>query len=144
MLIDYGHNVPALEALSELVSRIPAHRRICVASAPGNRRDEDLFDLGAQLARMHDVVFIYESDPRGRADGEVASLLLDGATSVHGIGRAEIVMIEQQAIDRAFDEAREGDLLVLLVDDIDSATERLRGRRFPSTLAEPSDGDRSC
>ncbi|MFD2435833.1 cyanophycin synthetase [Modicisalibacter luteus] len=46
VLIDYGHNVPALEALSELVSRIPAHRRICVASAPGNRRDEDLFSLG--------------------------------------------------------------------------------------------------
>ncbi len=63
VLIDYGHNVPALEALSELVGCIPARRRISVASAPGNRRDEDLFTLGTLLARMHDVVFIYETDP---------------------------------------------------------------------------------
>ncbi|WP_227370678.1 cyanophycin synthetase [Halomonas sp. M20] len=132
VLIDYGHNVPALEALGELVRGIPAHRRIGVASAPGNRRDEDLFDLGVHLARMHDVVFICETDPRGRTIGEAASLLRDGAESVSGACRAEIVMQEDQALIRALDEADEGDLLVLLIDGVDSAIERLKGRRFAS------------
>ncbi len=136
VLIDYGHNVPALEALSELVARIPANRRISVASAPGNRRDEDLFDLGALLARMHDVVFIYETDPRGRPVGEAAGLLRDGAASVTGACEIEIIMDEQQAVDRAFDTASKGDLLVLLIDDISGAIERLKGRRFPSTMAD--------
>ncbi|WP_104203898.1 cyanophycin synthetase [Billgrantia saliphila] len=130
VLIDYGHNVPALKALSELVSRIPARRRICVASAPGNRRDEDLFALGAQLARMHDIVLLCEIEPRGRPDGETAGLLRAGAESEAGTCHVEVVMNERHAVDRAFDEAREGDLLVLLIDDIESATERLRGRRF--------------
>ncbi|MGM0701683.1 MAG: cyanophycin synthetase [Pseudomonadota bacterium] len=130
VLIDYGHNVPALEALGELVSRIPAGRRISVASAPGNRRDEDLFSLGTLLARMHDIVYIYETDSRGRTPGEAAGLLRDGAESVGNACRVEIIMAEAQAVDRAFDEASQGDLLVLLIDDIDGAIERFQGRRF--------------
>lgn len=140
VLIDYGHNVPALEALSELVSRIPARRRIGVASAPGNRRDEDLFDLGVHLARMHDQVFIYETDPRGRAIGEAAALLRDGAESVAGTCRVEIVMQEDRAVIRAFDEANEGDLLVLLIDDIDGAIEHLKGRQFSSASSSDDGG----
>ncbi|WP_253273079.1 cyanophycin synthetase [Halomonas sp. PR-M31] len=136
VLIDYGHNVPALEALGELVGGIPAHRRIGVASAPGNRRDEDLFDLGAHLARMHDVVFICETDPRGRTIGEAAGLMRDGAESVSGACRAEIVMQEEQAVIRALDEADEGDLLVLLIDGVDDAIERLKGRRFAASTSE--------
>ncbi len=131
VLIDYGHNVPALEALSELVSCIPARRRISVASAPGNRRDEDLFTLGTLLARMHDVVFVYETDARGRPPGDAARLLSEGAESMGGC-RVEIIMEESQAVDRAFDEASEGDLLVLLIDDVEGAIERLKGRRFSS------------
>ncbi|MCI0593563.1 cyanophycin synthetase, partial [Chromohalobacter sp.] len=130
VLIDYGHNVPALEALSELVSRIPAQRRIGVASAPGNRRDEDLVALGAMLAHMHDVVFLCETAPRGRPEGETIELLREGAASVPNACRIETVMQEADAVDRALDEAAEGDLLVLLVDDVDAVTERLRGQRF--------------
>ncbi|SER81414.1 cyanophycin synthetase [Vreelandella subterranea] len=140
VLIDYGHNVPALEALSELVGCIPARRRISVASAPGNRRDEDLFTLGTLLAKMHDVVFIYETDPRGRTPGEAARLLREGAESIPGDCRVEVIMEEQQAVERAFEEASEGDLLVLLIDDVDSAIERIRGRRFQSAAGAVPDG----
>ncbi|MEO1853419.1 cyanophycin synthetase [Chromohalobacter sp.] len=144
VLIDYGHNVPALEALSELVCRIPAQRRLCVASAPGNRRDEDLFSLGAQLASMHDVVFLCETAPRGRPEGETVDLLRQGAMSVSGACRVETIMQESQAAAKALDEAHEGDLLVLLVDDVEGVLERLRGRRFmPSHATHDTPGDRS-
>ncbi|MCA1770251.1 MAG: cyanophycin synthetase [Halomonas sp.] len=139
VLIDYGHNVPALEALAELVGCISARRRISVASAPGNRRDEDLFTLGTLLARMHDVVYIYETDSRGRTIGEAAGLLRDGAESVGSGCRVEIIMEETQAVDRAFDEASAGDLLVLLIDDVEGAIERFRGRRFtPPASTDPT------
>ncbi|MDN3522990.1 cyanophycin synthetase [Halomonas ramblicola] len=137
VLIDYGHNVPALEALSELVSCIPARRRLSVASAPGNRRDEDLFSLGTLLARMHDVVYIYETDARDRAIGEAAGLLRDGAESM-GACRVEVVLEEAHAVDRAFDEAGEGDLLVLLIDDVEGAIDRLKGRRFAPAATDPN------
>ncbi|MGA8261310.1 MAG: cyanophycin synthetase, partial [Arenicellales bacterium] len=133
VLIDYGHNVPALEALAELVSSLPANRRISVASAPGNRRDEDLAGLGAQLARMHDSLYVCETDPRGRPAGEAAGLLRDGADSADSPCRAEVVMDEHDAVEKALDEANEGDLLVLLVDDIETAIHRVRGRSFTAT-----------
>ncbi|MDR5897589.1 cyanophycin synthetase [Halomonas vilamensis] len=141
VLIDYGHNVPALEALSELIGAIPARRRISVASAPGNRRDEDLFALGTLLARVHDTVFLYETDPRGRVIGEAAGLLRDGAASVPSACRVEVIIEEQQAIDRAFDEASEGDLLVLLIDDVEGTIERIRERRAHSATATTPSGE---
>ena len=115
-----------------------------MASAPGNRRDEDLFSLGAQLASMHDVVFLCETAPRGRPEGETVDLLRQGAMSVSGACRVETIMQESQAAAKALDEAHEGDLLVLLVDDVEGVLERLRGRRFlPSHATHDTPGDRS-
>ncbi len=134
-LIDYGHNVPALEALDELVRSLAANRRIAVASAPGNRRDEDLLALGAQLSKMHDALFICEPDPRGRPQGEAAGLLRRGVEAATADPcNVEIVMDEYEAVERAFEEASEGDLLVLLVDDIESAIARLKERRFKAAV----------
>ncbi len=137
VLIDYAHNVPALKALDDLVRSLPAHRRICVASAPGNRRDEDISALGVQLAGMHDLLFVCETHPRGRKPGDAAGLVQDGAESVGGCS-VEIVLDEHAAVDRAFDEADEGELLVLLVDDLENAKQRLKGRGFKhSTRSTP-------
>jgi len=129
VLIDYGHNVPALEALDELVSSLPANRRICVASAPGNRRDEDIEALGTQLGQMHDALFVCETNPRGRELGEAAGLVKRGAEKA-GSAKVEIIMRESDAVERALDEANEGDLLVLVVDDLEGATQRVKGRSF--------------
>ena len=134
-LIDYGHNVPALEALADLVGSLTAKRRISVASAPGNRRDEDLEALGAQLAKMHDSLYICEPDPRGRTAGEAAELLRKGAESAKADCQVEIIMDEHDAVGRALDDASEGDLLVLLVDDIEGSIQRLKGRSFRNQAA---------
>ena len=130
-LIDYGHNVPALVALEPLVKGLGQKRRIGVSTAPGNRRDEDLEALGAQLAKMCDVVYVYESDARGRAEGEVAKLIRDGAAAAGSKSEVHLIMSEQDAVDRAIGEAKPGDFLLLLVDDIEGTTKRLKGRSFP-------------
>ncbi len=135
-LIDYGHNVPALTALEPLVAGLGPAGRIGVASAPGNRRDEDLTALGAQLARMVNRLYVCESDPRGREPGEAARLIRGGAEAA-GTCEADIVMKEDDAIDQAMDAASEGDLLLLLVDDIDGVVQRLKGRSFRTPAPMP-------
>jgi cyanophycin synthetase len=131
-LIDYGHNVPALIALQPLVNGLATQRKIGVATAPGNRRDEDLAALGAQLARMCDLVYVYETDARGRAAGETARLIHAGAAGAGTGAKVETIMSEQEAVARAIDEAETGDFLLLLVDDIEGTTERLKGRTYPT------------
>jgi len=131
-MIDYGHNVPALKALETLVHGLATQRRIGVATAPGNRRDEDLEALGAQLSHICDTLFVYESDARGREPGETAGLIHKGAAAAGGTDfRVETIDDESAAVDRAIAEAVPGDFLLLLVDDIKGATERLKGRSFP-------------
>lgn len=138
-LIDYGHNVPALKALEPLVRGLATQRRICVASAPGNRRGEDLAALGAQLASMCDILYVFETDARDRQTGETAKLIHDGAASAGTSCSAHIVMEEQEAVARAIDAAKKGDFLLLLIDDIKGTTERFKGRSFPrqAELAQP-------
>ncbi|RXV70194.1 cyanophycin synthetase [Roseovarius sp. A46] len=137
-LIDYGHNVPALVALEPLVNGLGQQRKIGVSTAPGNRRDDDLSALGAQLAKMCDVLYVYESDARGRAEGETAELIRKGAADAGSECVVEVIMKEKDAVDRAMADAVPGDFLLLLVDDIIGTTERLKGRSFPvqSDLAQ--------
>ena len=140
-LIDYGHNVPALEALESLVRGLATKRRIGVATAPGNRRDDDLRALGGQLASMCDLLYVYETDARGRETGETAKLIHSGATDADSSVQVETILSEQEAVAKAIAEAEEGDFLLLLVDDIEGTTERLKGRSFP-TQAEIASGSR--
>lgn len=134
-LIDYGHNVPALEALAPLVKGLAAQRTIGVATVPGNRRDEDLSAFGGQLATMCDALYVYETDPRGREIGETAKLIHDGAGAAGTSCHVETIMDEAEAVAEAFDGARPGDFLLLLVDNIEGTTERLKGRSFPTQAA---------
>ena len=138
-LIDYGHNVPALVALEPLVNGLGQQRKIGVSTAPGNRRDEDLSALGAQLAKMCDVLYVYETDARGRTEGETADLIRKGAVGAGSDCTVEVIMKEKDAVDRAMADAVLGDFLLLLVDDIVGTTERLKGRSFPaqSDLTKP-------
>ncbi|MEF2551670.1 cyanophycin synthetase [Aurantimonas sp. A2-1-M11] len=131
-LIDYGHNVPALQALEPLVNGLATQRKIGVATAPGNRRDEDLAALGAQLARMCDQIYVYETDARGRQTGETAKLIHDGAAGAGTPAHVETILSEQEAVAKAISAAQAGDFLLLLVDDIEGTTERLKGRSFPT------------
>jgi len=80
---------------------------------------------------MCDVVYVYESDARGRAEGEVAKLIRDGAAAAGSKSEVHLIMSEQDAVDRAIGEAKPGDFLLLLVDDIEGTTKRLKGRSFP-------------
>jgi ADP-ribose pyrophosphatase YjhB (NUDIX family) len=55
----------------------------------------------------------------------------DGAAAAGSQSEVHLIMNESDAVDRAIGEAKPGDFLLLLVDDITGTTERLKGRSFP-------------
>jgi cyanophycin synthetase len=121
VILDYGHNPAAVEAMCELVDRLEvAGRRICVLAAPGDRRDEDIRDIG-RIAAGHFDRYICRRDDglRGRGPDEIPHLLREALLG-HGVAPEQIVMIpdEQAAIDRALREAEPGDLVLLFADAI--------------------------
>jgi cyanophycin synthetase len=121
VILDYGHNPAAVEAMCQLVERLEVTgRRIVVLSAPGDRRDEDIADIG-RIAAGHFERYILRRDDqlRGRQPDEVPHLLRDALLAA-GVAAEQILVIpdEQMATDTALREAQPGDLLLIFGDAI--------------------------
>ena len=121
VILDYGHNPAAIEAMCTLVDRLEVTgRRLCVLAAPGDRRDEDIAELG-RIAAGHFDHFVCRRDDqlRGRGPNEVPELL-QKALLAHGVPADHITIIPEEhlAIDAALREAQVGDLLLIFADAI--------------------------
>ncbi len=121
VILDYGHNVAALEAMARFVARLEiTGKRTLVLGAPGDRRDEDIKAMCRIAARSFDHVIVRQDDDmRGRSAMELPEmmqkeLLACGMQSE----QVEIVPAEDAAVDHALRTARRGDLLLVLADQI--------------------------
>ncbi len=133
VLVDYAHNAAAVEGLLDLARNIPARRRIGVLGAPGDRRDEDVREVGRLAADGLDLVVVKEDhDLRGRAPGAVAALLVDGLREggMHG-DQIEVIHDEEEAIARVMSEIGEGDLAVVLADSVPSVLSAIQKHAPP-------------
>jgi cyanophycin synthetase len=119
VLVDYAHNPAAIEGLMEVVRHLPAKLRIGVITAPGDRRDDDIRELGRLSSEMDRIIIKEDHDRRGRASGEIVNLIKEGLTE-KGVteDRIEIVLDEVQAIERALSSAEGEDLVIVLADDV--------------------------
>jgi len=128
VLIDYAHNVPALEALWPVLRKLSRGGRIMsINCGVGNRLDEDLQDLGAQLAKMYAEIFLSDPDPRGRKLGETPAVIRQGAID-QGMPADHIHMVQEEAeaVEAALAAAQPGDLIVMQVDYVHETIERVR------------------
>jgi cyanophycin synthetase len=121
VILDYGHNPAAVEAMCQLVDRLDVvGRRICVLAAPGDRRDEDVMEIGRIAAGRFDRYICRRDDQlRGRRPDEVPQLLRE-ALIANGVSAEQILVIpnEEAAVDAALHEAEAGDLLFIFGDAI--------------------------
>ena len=113
----------------EVVARLEARRRIGVLACPGDRRDEDIREIGRRCAGLDHVVLKEDEDRRGRPPGEAARLLADGLVeagfSPEGI---ETIYPETDAVAHAMDLMGPGELVVVLADDVEAVLGCVRER----------------
>lgn len=129
VIADYGHNPDAIQALVRAIEAMPARRRSVVISGAGDRRDEDLRLQTTILGDAFDDVVLYEDQcQRGRADGEVLALLREGLSAARRTRHVQEIHGEFLAIDTALDRLSEGDLCLVLVDQVDEALAHLQRR----------------
>ncbi len=142
VIMDYGHNPAALAHMADLVAKLrPSYRRVIgVISGPGDRRDNDLRQLGAIAAKMFDDMIIKQDKSlRGRAPGEAAALVRAGAID-GGMDESRITTIlpELEAVDAALSRAQSGDLVVVFADQVTAVWKRIiyfgRGENTPRNL----------
>lgn len=119
VILDYGHNPHALEAVCGLMRTWEvAGRKIVCFSAPGDRRDEDIRDMARATVGVFDEYICRRDDhPRGRGPREVPELLAE-VLAESGVDRERIQIVtdEQEAVDRALTMAQPGDLVMVFAD----------------------------
>lgn len=129
VIADYGHNADAMRALVKAVDALPAKRRCVVISGAGDRRDEDIRAQTQVLGDAFDEAILYEDAcQRGRVDGEVLALLRSGLEAAQRTRRIDEIRGEFLAIDCALERLGEGDLCLILVDQVDEALAYLAQR----------------
>jgi cyanophycin synthetase len=132
VFVDYCHNAPGMRVLGEFVESYAASKagqsdlgkvsRIGMISTAGDRRDDDMRELGAIAAKHFDVVVVREDErKRGRPAGETAALIAEGAQGEIGkdgvrCRQVETVLNEVDAVRHCMARANPGDVVVLCVD----------------------------
>lgn len=129
VIADYGHNPDAMIALVQAVQAMPGKRRSVVISGAGDRRDEDIRQQTEILGHAFDEVLLYQDQcQRGRADGEVVALLREGLSQATRTRFIQEIQGEFVAIDTAMDALCEGDLCLILVDQVEEALTHIATR----------------
>ena len=84
MLADFAHNPHGLKLLCDFISKLDYPTRIGVISGTGDRRDEDIRELGEISAQYFDEIIIRcDKNLRGRTADEIIGLLKEGIDKVN-------------------------------------------------------------
>jgi cyanophycin synthetase len=84
VIVDYAHNAAAYAAMAEMARALLPRQLVGIVTAPGDRRDSDLVQIGEVCGERFDELVVYESSPRGRPVGDAVDLILEGAETVVG------------------------------------------------------------
>lgn len=129
LIADYGHNPDAMQALVCAIENMPAKRRSVVISAAGDRRDEDIRQQTRILGDAFDEVVLYQDQcQRGRADGEVLNLLREGLGNAKRTRKVSEIFGEFTAIDAALSSLQDGELCLILVDQVEKSLGHINNR----------------
>lgn len=114
LIIDYGHNSEAFNEVFNIAKSLNPTRITGLITAPGDRTDDHIIELGEIAAKFCDKVIIKEQeDKRGKEEGETAKLLKRGLIN-KGFKEENIITLleERDAILKALNDARKGEIIV--------------------------------
>ena len=126
-MIDFAHNPDGYRGIKEFLSHLDSPMKIGIIAGTGDRRDEDIRELGKLSAEMFDYIILrQEKHLRGRTEENILSLLKEGILSVDANKQFEVVPKEIDAIKHAMSLAKPGTFITALSDVVDNAIETVQ------------------
>jgi cyanophycin synthetase len=124
VVLDYGHNEAAVNALAQAVHALGKRRTLMVLGLPGDRRDQDIAATAAAAVPIADEFILHDlEDLRARERGAVPEIMRHAIPMELPV---EIVRNQRDAIQRAWQKVKPGDRLVVIADEVDVALESLK------------------
>lgn len=127
-LVDFAHNQAGLQLLCDFVNKLDGTPKVGIISGTGDRRDDDIRDLGKISATCFDEIIIrQDKNLRGRTAEEIVNLLVEGinATKTKEIP-ITIIMNEKEAIMHAYQNAKPGSLITIMCDVVVEALDLIK------------------
>ncbi len=118
VILDYGHNPAALQALGAAVQALEPRRTLLALTLPGDRRDDDLAAAVRATHGLAQEYVLYDTTHRrGRAVGAIPELM---AGHLPPAAAAQCAPDQATALRLAWSWAAPGDRIVVIVDDTDT------------------------
>ena len=115
VMLDYAHNPAGLRAIGKFLEKIDASPKIGIIAGTGDRRDEDIREMGYLSSELFDQIIIRQDRLlRGRTADEIISLLIEGIKAHDKRKPIKIITNEADAIEKAIKRAKKGSMLVIL------------------------------
>ncbi len=119
VLMDYAHNPAGFSALTKFVSKLPNKYRTVVMNVPGDRRDDDIREMGKIAGEAFDRIVIRAGHYlRGRDAADIAALIQEGIATSGNEPQVRVIPESRDSIQHAIKNARKGELVVTLADNV--------------------------
>jgi cyanophycin synthetase len=136
VLLDFAHNPAGLSGLKNFIDKLPHETKTGVLCGTGDRRDEDLREMGRISAATFDRLIIRRGDHlRGRTEENMRDLLLEGVREIRPDFPVEYISESSEAINSALGNAGKGELVVILGDTVSKDLELVNHYREKSARA---------
>ncbi|MBK7762167.1 MAG: cyanophycin synthetase [Bacteroidetes bacterium] len=122
VLADYAHNPAGFNVLKSYVNKVESVHKIGIIAGTGDRRDEDIRELGQLAASMFDEIIIRQDKHlRGRTVENIVDLLKQGIALEKKDIKVHVILKELEAIDHAVKNAPKDSFIVICSDVITDA-----------------------
>jgi cyanophycin synthetase len=126
VMVDYAHNTHGFMAIGDFLGRVDASPKVGVIAGVGDRRDEDIVNLGKVAAKMFDEIVIrQDKNLRGRTEEEIIELMKKGIFEVSADRKVTVIPKEREAIDYAIRSAVPGSFITICSDVVPDALEQI-------------------
>jgi cyanophycin synthetase len=119
VMIDYAHNTGGFIELKKYVDNVNASSKVGIITAVGDRRDEDIKNIGYYAAQMFTQIIIrHDDDLRGRPAEDITRLLTEGAAGYNPNIPVTVIPNEQEALLHAMNNALNGSFIFVCTENI--------------------------
>ncbi len=126
-LADFAHNPHGLKLLCDFVSKLDYKTKIGVISGTGDRRDEDIMELGEISAGYFDEIIIRcDKNLRGRTADEIIGLLQKGINKINASVPVKVIANENEALEYIYANPVQGALYTIMCDVVAGALDKIK------------------
>ncbi len=131
VLVDYAHTPDSLEHVLRAARGLSEGRVLVVFGAGGDRDRAKRPLMGAAAAALADHVVVTSDNPRSEDPGTIIAEVLEGTRGARDRAEVEALPDRREAIARAVELARPGDVVVVAGKGHEQGQELAGGRKVP-------------